>query len=318
MSPQATAQRMPGWLIETESLTKLYGVVLGVNDLSLQIPQGVMGLLGPNGAGKSTFMKLVMGQLRPSEGRLRVLGEDPWRNVRLYRRIGFCPEYDAFYNFLTGLEFVAVLARMHGMPPREARDRAATAMERVGGAEFMGRKIAGYSKGMRQRTKLAQAIVHDPEFVVLDEPLSGLDPIGRHEMLEIVRSLGQAGKSVLVSSHVLHEVQSVTDDFLLVYQGRVLASGNVHEIRGLMDNYPHLITLRCDRPRELANWLMQAAPLSGLEIDAERGTLSVRTLDPRAFYAHCTRLIAEHRLAVSEVRSDDDNLEAVFKYLVGA
>jgi ABC-2 type transport system ATP-binding protein len=262
-------------------------------------------------------MKLVMGQLRPSEGRIRVLGEAPWRNVRLYRRIGFCPEYDAFYNFLNALEFVALLARMHGMPRHEARDRAAAALERVGATQFMERKIGSYSKGMRQRTKLAQALVHDPDFIVLDEPLSGLDPVGRHELLEIMRALGAAGKSVLVSSHVLHEVQEVTDEFLLIYHGRVLASGNVREIRGLIDKHPHQITIRCDRPRELARHLLDNAALAGIELDPERGSVVVRTREPSMFYRQCTGLVAEHGHVVSEVRSDDDNLEAVFKYLVG-
>lgn len=304
-------------LIETESLTKLYGVVMGVNDLSLHVPLGVCGLLGPNGAGKSTLLKLVTGQLRPTEGTIRVLGEQPWNNPGLFRRVGFCPEYDGFYMFLTGLEFVTQLARMHGMPRHVARERAREALGRVGASEFMERKIGTYSKGMRQRTKLAQALVHEPQFVVLDEPLSGLDPVGRHEVMELIKGLGQAGKSVLVSSHVLHEVQAVTEEFLLIYGGRVLASGNVHEIRGLMNEYAHHITIRCQQGRRLAERLVHDVPISGLELDDEQQTLQVRTQAPREFYQLLPQIVTQLGISVHEVISDDDNLEAVFKYLVG-
>ncbi|MEX0712144.1 MAG: ABC transporter ATP-binding protein [Pirellulales bacterium] len=305
-------------LIQTVSLTKLYGVVLGLNDLTLNLPPGVHGLLGPNGAGKSTFLKLVMGLLKPTEGSIRVLGKRPWDNPRLLRLVGYCPEHDAFYHNLTGLEFVTVLARMGGFGRAEARRRAAEALGRVGAAEFMNRRIAGYSKGMRQRTRLAQALVHDPEFLVLDEPLSGLDPIGRHEIIELVRSLGSQGKSVLVSSHVLHEVQAVTDDFLLIYGGRLLASGNVHEIRSLMNQHPHQIKLRSAQAATLAHHLLRELPVTGIELDEKLQTLSVRTHDPQAFYAGLPLLVAGLGLPIDEVASDDDNLESVFKYLVGS
>lgn len=304
-------------LIQTQSLTKLYGLVLGVNDLTLSLPAGVHGLLGPNGAGKSTLLKLVTGQLKPTQGRIRVMGERPWNNHGLYRRMGYAPEHDGFYPFLTALEFVTLLARTSGFDPAAARRRAAEALGRVGAAEYLGRKIGTYSKGMRQRTKLAQALVHDPDFLVLDEPLAGLDPVGRHEMIELVRALGAQGKSVLVSSHVLHEVQALTDDFLLIYGGRVLASGNVHEIRMLMNEYPHQITLRSDSGRLLAHHLARDLPISGLELDQARGVLTVRTQDPRAFYAGLPPLVTGLGITIDEVVSEDDNLESVFKYLVG-
>jgi len=305
-------------LIQTWSLSKLYGMVLGVNDLTLELPHGVRGLLGPNGAGKSTFLKLVTGQLRPTEGKILVLGECPWNNSELFRQVGFCPEYDGFYMNLTALEFVSVLARMHGCDRPTARRQATEALDRVGAAEFMNRRISTYSKGMRQRTKLAQALVHDPQFVVLDEPLSGLDPIGRHDVMQLIKSLEREGKSVLVSSHVLHEVQAVTEDFLLIYGGRVLASGNVHEIRALMNEYPHQITIRCDDPQRLAYRLLRDLPISGIELERDQGVLSIRTADPLAFYGGLPELVVELGVHVQELISEDDDLEAVFKYLVGA
>lgn len=302
-------------LIRAQSLTKLYGAVVGVNDVTLELPAGVRGLLGPNGAGKSTLMKLIMGQLQPTEGEIRVLGENPWGNPGLFRRIGFCPEQDALYPFLTGWEFVVTLARIAGYSSTEARRRAEGALERVGATEFMHRKISEYSRGMRQRTKVAQALVHDPEFLILDEPLSGTDPIGRREMTDLMKELGREGRSILVSSHVLHEVEAVTSEFLLMYGGRVLAAGNVAEIRGLMNEYPHRITLRCSDGRGFAHRLLRDLPLSGVEI-GEEGHLSVLTRDPRRFYEGLPGVIRESGVTITEMVSEDDNLEAVFRYLL--
>jgi ABC-2 type transport system ATP-binding protein len=301
-------------LIEARNLTKLYGVVIGVNDVTLDVPMGVRGLLGPNGAGKSTFLKLITGQLRPTEGEIRVLGERPWNNPDLFRRVGFCPEQDAFYTFLTAFEFVETLARLAGYDPAEAKRRAGAALERVGATEYMHRKIGTYSKGMRQRTKVAQALVHDPEFLLLDEPLSGTDPIGRKEMTDLLRSLGKEGKSILVSSHVLHEVQAVTEEFLLIYGGRVLAAGNVHEIRGLMNDFPHRITIRATDPRGLAHRLMRDLPIAGIEM--QEASFSVLTHNPGAFYSGLPKVVAESGSKIIEMASQDDNLEAVFRYLV--
>jgi ABC-2 type transport system ATP-binding protein len=303
-------------LLEARSLTKLYGVVIGLNDVTLDLPKGVRGLLGPNGAGKSTFLKLVTGQLRPTEGEVRVFGERPWGNPGLFRRVGFCPEQDSFWDFLTAREFVAALARLGGCDAAEASRRATAALERCGAQEFMDRKIGGFSKGMRQRTKVAQALVHDPELVILDEPLSGTDPIGRHDLVELVKQLGREGRSVLISSHVLHEVQAMTEDFLLIHSGRVLASGNVHEIRGVMNEYPHRITIRADDARGLAHVLMRDLPVTGVDVNEAAGTLLVLTREPKLFYEGLTRLAAGGAGRVREIVSQDDNLDAVFHYLV--
>lgn len=301
-------------VIEAKSLTKLYGLVIGVNDVTLDVPPGVRGLLGPNGSGKSTFLKMVMGQLRPTQGEIRVFGEIPWNRPELFRRIGFCPEQDAFYNFLTAYEFVETLARVGGYDGPEARRRTEAALARVGATEFMHRKIATYSKGMRQRTKVAQALVHDPELIILDEPLNGTDPIGRRELTDVILALGREGKSILVSSHVLHEVQAVTEEFVMMYRGRVLASGNVHEIRNLMNEYPHKITIHCADGRALAQRIVRDLPISGIEMGEK--TLSVLTRDPLAFYTGLPAAVIESEARVTEMVTQDDNLDAVFHYLM--
>jgi len=304
-------------LLECRSLTKLYGVVIGVNDLSLELEPGVHGLLGPNGAGKSTLIKLITGQLRPTEGQIRVFDQNPWNNPGLLSRIGYCPEHDAFWKFLSGHQFVMTLAELSGMTSAEAGLAAAAALERVGAKEYMQRPISTYSKGMRQRTKLAQALVHGPDLLVLDEPLSGTDPVGRHELMDVIGQLGAEGKSVLVSSHVMHEVQAMTRRFLLIYGGRVLAAGDVQEIRHLMYEVPHKIRIRCDQPRELARQLAGRAGLDGVQIDAERGELWVTTREPRDLFAALPGLAAETGTRIRELGSEDDSLDAVFEYLVG-
>ncbi len=304
-----------GELLEARSMTKLYGVVIGVNDVDLDLDPGVIGLLGPNGAGKSTFLKLITGQLRPTEGWVSVLGETPWNNIELFRRIGLCPEQDSFYDQMTALEFVTTLGKISGLGT-EAKKLAERALERVGATEFMHRTIADYSKGMRQRTKIAQAIVHDPQFLILDEPLTGTDPICRREIMDLVIELGEQGKSILIASHVLHEVQAMTDEFVLIYGGRVLASGKVQEIRSLMNEFPHRITIRCDNAKRLAQSLVRELPIEGVEIDSERGELVVLTRDPERFYAGLPEVILEAKVQVRELVSADDKLEAVFNYLM--
>lgn len=302
-------------LFSARSVTKLYGVVIGVNDLTLDLEPGVHGLLGPNGAGKSTLLKLITGQLRPSEGELRVLGEDPWNNTRLARRVGYCPEHDAFWKFLTGFQFVSTLAGLSGLSPGEARDATERVLERVGAAEYRHRPISTYSKGMRQRTKLAQALVHDPEFLILDEPLSGTDPVGRHELMDLVGELGAEGRSVLVSSHVMHEVEAMTPRFLLIYGGRVLAAGDKHEVRGLLYDIPHRIRVGCERPRELAAALLARVGIEGARVEDD--SLWVETREPRALFEALPEVAAETGIGVRSLVSEDESLDAVFEYLVG-
>jgi ABC-2 type transport system ATP-binding protein len=235
-------------VVTAEKVSKWYGQVIGLNDVSVSVPPGVTGLLGPNGAGKSTFMKLITGQLKPSKGSITVLGESIWRNPAIYFQIGFCPEQDAFYERMTGLEWVTALVRLNGLGEKEADQAARKAIDAVDLMDAAAKKIGAYSKGMRQRIKMAQALVHDPQLLILDEPLSGMDPIGRRKTIRLIRDWGRAGKSIIVSSHILHEIESMTSNILLINNGRILAEGDVHQIRDLIDEHPHTVFVRASDP----------------------------------------------------------------------
>jgi ABC-2 type transport system ATP-binding protein len=303
-------------IIEFDGVSKWYGNVIGLNKLTLKLPAGVTGLLGPNGAGKSTLLQLATGQLRPSQGTVRVLGQPVWDNPTLNRFIGVCPEQDAFYEWMSGREFVRTCARLGGLGPGAATKAAELALARVGMTEHMNRAIGGYSKGMRQRTKLAQALVHEPRVLFLDEPLTGTDPVARRDLIDVIRHMAEAGCSVLVSSHVLYEVQALTQNVVLLHRGRLVAEGHVREIRELIDKRPHRIVLLCDRYRELAARLSACDDVAGISfLDQESGLL-VETRRPDAFYARLPGLAVTDGLRLREVYSQDDNLEAVFNYLV--
>ncbi len=306
---------MSAAVVAAEHVSKWYGQVSGLNDVTLTVPPGITGLLGPNGAGKSTFMKLVTGQLKPSKGRLTVLGEPIWRNPSLYFRIGFCPEQDAFYDRMTGLEWVTALVRLNGGGEAASRAQALRALEMVELTDAAHKKIGAYSKGMRQRVKLAQALAHDPELLILDEPLSGMDPLVRRKTIRLIKDWARAGKSILVSSHILHEIESMTSNILLINQGRILAEGNVHQIRELIDEHPHTVSIVADQPRVLAREFLADDHVLSLRLEA--GALVVQTGKPDAFYARLTEMAASGECgAVHEVTSPDDNLQAVFQYLV--
>ena len=304
-------------LVVADHLSKWYGQVIGLNDVSVTVPSGITGLLGPNGAGKSTFMKLITGQLKPSKGSITVLGEPIWQNPGLYHRIGFCPEQDTFYDRMTGLEWVTSLVRLNGVTDTEAAAMAARAIEDVELTDAADKKIGAYSKGMRQRIKMAQALAHNPELLILDEPLSGMDPIARRKTIRMIKDWGRAGKSVIVSSHILHEIESMTANILLINQGRILAEGNVHQIRDLIDEHPHTVHIKADHTRALAREFLGHDDVLSLKF--EEGAVVVQTGRPDAFYARLTDLAAsgEHG-AIHEVTSPDDNLQAVFQYLVKA
>ena len=304
-------------VIAAEHLSKWYGQVSGLNDVTVSVPGGITGLLGPNGAGKSTFMKLITGQLKPSKGSVRVLGEPIWGNPGIYFRLGFCPEQDAFYERMTGLEWVTALVRLNGLSQADADAAARRALDTVDLMDAAGKKIGAYSKGMRQRVKLAQAIVHDPELLILDEPLSGMDPIARRKTIRMIKEWARAGKSILVSSHILHEIESMTANILLINNGRILAEGNVHQIRDLIDEHPHTVFIRAENPRALARRFLAEDDVLSLRFEAD--AVIVETARPDAFYARLTDLAASGEAGpIDEVTSPDDNLQAVFKYLVKA
>ena len=303
-------------IIDFEGVSKWYGNVIGVNKLTLDIPPGVTGLLGPNGAGKSTLLQLATGQLYASQGTVRVLGQRAWNNPSLNRMIGLCPEQDAFYEWMSGMEFVRTCARLSGMGRAEATDAATRALEAVGMTRHRNRAVRGYSKGMRQRTKVAQALVHDPDVIFLDEPLSGTDPVARRELMDIIHRLAGEGKTVLVSSHVLHEVEALTPNIVLLNRGRLVAEGNVRDIRDLIDKYPHHIVLVCDDYRKLAARLLEWEDVEGVKVMAKESGVMIETRSPDAFYRRLPELSLDVGTAIREVYSEDDNLEAVFKYLV--
>jgi ABC-2 type transport system ATP-binding protein len=302
-------------MIATEHLSKWYGQVSGLNDVTVTVPPGITGLLGPNGAGKSTFMKLVTGQLRPSKGTVKILGEPIWGNPALFHRIGFCPEQDAFYERMTGLAWVTALVTLNGLEPDAALAAAKRAIDAVDLMDAADKKIGAYSKGMRQRIKMAQALAHDPDVLILDEPLSGMDPLMRRRTIKLIRDWGRSGKSVLVSSHILHEIESMTSNILLINNGRIVAEGNVHQIRDLIDTHPHSVFVRAQDPKGLARALLVEDGV--ISVRFEPGALIVETGRPDAFYARLTDMAASGEAGViDEITSPDDNLQAVFKYLV--
>jgi len=305
----------PAPIVSAEKVSKWYGQVIGLNDVSVSVPPGITGLLGPNGAGKSTFMKLITGQLAPNKGSIKVLGEPIWRNPRLYYQIGFCPEQDAFYERMTGLEWVAALVRLNGLGEKAANEAAIRALTVVDLMEAANKKIGAYSKGMRQRVKLAQSIVHDPQLLILDEPLAGMDPIARRKTIRMIRDWARNGKSIIVSSHILHEIESMTANILLINNGRILAEGDVHAIRDLIDEHPHTVYVRADNPRGLARDFIDRTDVRSMRF--EEGAVVVETGKPDAFYTRVTELAASGAYGtIEEVTSPDDNLQAVFQYLV--
>lgn len=303
-------------ILQAKELAKWYGQVIAVNKVSFSVSSGVIGLLGPNGAGKSTLMKLITGQLRPSQGEITLFGERIWNNYPLFHRIGLCPEQDSFYERMTGAQFLAALLRMHGYDETVVRKRVDAVLEIVNLTAARDKKIAAYSKGMRQRIKMAQAMAHDPEILILDEPLAGMDPVARHETIRMIREWGKAGKCVVVSSHILHEVEAMTQNILLMHNGQILAEGDVHQIRGLIDKHPHNIYLRCSEPRRLAALLVGFPDVESVRFHPEGKVLTVESRKPDEFYERLPGLLLSYEIELEEITSPDDNLQAVFHYLV--
>jgi ABC-2 type transport system ATP-binding protein len=304
-----------GAIVQATQLSKWYGQVSGLNDVTASIPSGITGLLGPNGAGKSTFMKLMTGQIKPSKGSITVFGEPMWGNPGIYRRLGFCPEQDAFYDRMTGLEWVTALVRLNGLTESEAADAARRAMDQVDLMDAANKKIGAYSKGMRQRVKLAQALVHDPQLLILDEPLTGMDPLMRRKTIRFIKDWARAGKHIIVSSHILHEIEAMTSNILLINNGRIVAEGNVHAIRELIDTHPHTVFIRGENPRALARRFLAEDDVLSLRF--EPGAVVVETSKPDSFYSRLQDLATSGEAgSVDEVTSPDDNLQAVFRYLV--
>ncbi len=300
--------------IELKNASKWYGPVIALNDVTLQIGPGVTGLLGPNGAGKSTMIRLITGQAEPSLGQATVLGERIFGSPRTLARVGCLPDLDVFDDESTAHAFVRTQAFVSGWSRAQSSARAAELLGEVGLAEAMHRPIGSYSKGMRQRVKLAQALLNDPDVLILDEPLTGMDPVARKKTIELVARFGRSGRAVVVSSHILHEVEAMTENVVLIHHGRVLAEGKVHEIRSLMKGYPLHVTVEAAEPRRVAEHLIRSAELSGLRFEGQEVTLETR--DPEVLFRSLESIVLDENVEVRRVVTRDDSLEAVFDYLV--
>lgn len=295
-----------------DNVTKFYGPVIGVNALTCRIGPGITGLLGANGAGKTTLIKLASGQLRPSQGTVRIGSHTAW-STAAKEHLGYSPDLDSFYEEMTGRQFVYVLARLHGYSRREARERTDAALETVGMASRAGRRIAGCSHGMRQRIKLAQALVHDPPLLLLDEPLSGIDPGGRREINQLLLKLAEQGKTILVSTHILVEVEQLASSILMLVRGRLVASGPLPEIRRLIESRPLLVEVAAQPARQVASLLAALPHVESLEIRHE--TLQVRTRNAPRFFADLQELVLQQPIQVHRLQTLDAGAEAVFDYL---
>jgi ABC-2 type transport system ATP-binding protein len=299
--------------VVAENVSKWFGALVAVSDVSFDVGPGVTALLGPNGAGKSTMFRMLCGLARPSKGTVRVFGRDPRADTDVTRRIGLVPQQESVFEPLTAHQFVALSAKLQGL--RDPAGAAGAALETVDLDPSDSRRLPSYSKGMRQRVKVAQALVHDPEVLVLDEPLTGLDPRQRMDMVVLFRRLGSEGRCVIVSSHVLDEVERLGSQVLVMSQGRLAAAGDFHELRALMDDRPMRIRVRTNRPRELAGALLQAGTAVGVRLDGDE-TVELDTRDARAL-AHALAPAARDRNArLYEVHPLDADLEGVFRYVV--
>ena len=295
-----------------DRVTKLYGPVIGVNDVTCRVGPGITGLLGANGAGKSTLIKLASGQLRPTQGRVRFDDRPAWSNAAK-RRFGYSPDLDRFYDDMTGREFVLTMTRLYGYSGRESRRRAERALEEVGMAARAERRLGGCSHGMRQRIKLAQALVHDPQVLLLDEPLNGIDPGGRREINSLLIDLARRGKTLFVSSHLLAELEHLVDRILMISRGRIIASGTLAEVRHSLADQPLLVEIVSDQTRRLAALLAELPDVGGVDIRDD--ALTVRTRQPARFFAEVGRLVSEHGFDVRRMQTLDAGAAAVFDYL---
>ncbi len=299
--------------IEVAHLSKWFGDVVALSDVSFEVEPGVTALLGPNGAGKSTLLRILCGLARTSQGEVRVLGQNPRHDPALFRRMGLVPQQEGLFDGMTGVEFVRLAGALNSVPDPDRAARDALALVDLDPDDSRG--VRAYSKGMRQRVKVAQALVHDPELVVLDEPLEGLDPRQRLRMIELFRQLGDEGRTVLVSSHVLDEVERFGSRVLVMVQGRLAAEGDFHSIRELMDDRPHRIRIGTDRPRDLGAALLRAGAVVGVSVESE-GTVVIETLDAPAVRRSVARAARDLDARLTEVVPLDDDLESVFRYLV--
>ena len=305
-------------LIIFDDVSKFYGEILGVNRVNLKITPGITSLVGPNGAGKSTLMNLMTGLLRPTRGRVTVLDIQTDQPERLFRNVGYCTQFDSFPRGATGREFITAFLLVHGFDRRRADELCNAALAQVNLLDAADRKVAGYSKGMRQRIRLAQAIAHEPKVLILDEPLNGLDPMVRAETIGLFRKLAADGLYLIISSHILHEVDMMSDRVVLLNNGYIVAEGNIHGVRDEMEEHPMQILIRCDQPSKLAAFVFAQDHVVEARLLEDRRGLFVKTRDADRFYLLLNQMVADGEINVESVAPVDDDLSAVYQYLIGS
>ena len=322
ITPTTTASTLPAAYMSSdetivfEGVSKFYGEILGVNRVNLQIASGITSLVGPNGSGKTTLMNLMTGLLKPTQGRISVLGASPDEPEAIFQKLGYCSQFDSFPRGATAREFIEFYLSVHGFAKQAVREMTHAALERVSLTDSADRRISAFSKGMRQRIRLAQSIAHNPSVLVLDEPLNGLDPMARAEIIRLFRSLADAGMYLIISSHILHEVDMMSDNVVLLQNGYVVAEGEVRGVRDEIEEHPIQILIRCDRPQVLAAHLFENEHTVEARIHDDRQGLFVKTRRPDDFYLLLNKIITEQNLAVESVAPVDDDLDAVYQYLI--
>jgi ABC-2 type transport system ATP-binding protein len=304
-------------VLKTDNLSKWYGNILGISEISLELPKGVHGLLGPNGAGKSTFLKVVSGQLKPNLGEVKVFDQRVFNNPDLFHKIGFCTEIDCYYRGITGWEFILFLTRLKGYDRSRLDEKAMTAFERVGLTAARDKLISTYSMGMRQRLRIAASIIHEPDLLILDEPLKGVDPLWRVKIIDLVKEYKKNKKTVIVSSHILPEIEAMTNNITLIHQGKIFAHGDIQEIRNLIDTHPHQISVVCEKPRDLARLLIKEDNIMNISLDDQNKSCVFQTTHRDHFFNKLMKEIVTRDIQIKEITSPDDNLQAVFDYLIG-
>jgi ABC-2 type transport system ATP-binding protein len=300
-----------------EDVSKFYGEILGVNRVTLTIEPGITSLVGPNGSGKTTLMNLMTGLIRPTRGRVGVLGLTPDDPEVFFRKVGYCSQFDSFPRALTGFQFIQSFLRVHGYSAKAAQDMAWKALHRVELLEAAHLKIGAYSKGMRQRVRFAQSIAHDPIVMILDEPLNGLDPMARAETIRLFRQLAAQGLHLIISSHILHEVDMMSDSVILLNNGYVVAEGEIQGVREEMEEHPMQILIRCDRPGLLAARVFEQDSVVEAKIHKDRHGLFIKTRDADSFYLLLNDIVVRDGLAVESIAPVDDDINAVYQYLIG-
>jgi ABC-2 type transport system ATP-binding protein len=305
-------------MIVFDDVSKFYGEILGINCVNLQIAPGITSLVGPNGAGKSTMMNLMTGLLRPSRGQITILGTPTDEPEQLFRKVGYCTQFDSFPKGMTGRELISSFLLVNGLKRDEADELTMKALDRVSLLDAADRKVAAYSKGMRQRIRLAQSIAHGPAVLILDEPLNGLDPMVRAETIALFRQLASEGLHLIISSHILHEVDMMSDRVVLLNNGYVVAEGNIHGVRDEMEEHPMQILIRCDRPSTLAARVFEQDSVVEAKLHDDRRGLFIKTKDADQFYLLLNRVVAEDDITVESIAPVDDDLNAVYGYLIGS